>query len=73
MGGQYRNAKDLFVAFRPGPGWIAPRGILAPATTELIRVEGDIDYEGPTDKPVRGIAFSGLTFSHARPLGLDKR
>ena len=24
-----------------------------------------IDYEGPTDTPVRGIAFSGLTFSHA--------
>ena len=43
----------------------SPRGILAPATTELIRVEGQIDYEGPTDTPVRGIAFSGLTFSHA--------
>ena len=43
----------------------SPRGILAPATTELIRVEGEINYEGPTDTPVRGIAFSGLTFSHA--------
>ncbi|TWU32529.1 right-handed parallel beta-helix repeat-containing protein [Novipirellula artificiosorum] len=43
----------------------SPRGILAPTTTELIRVEGEIDYEGPTDTPVRGIAFSGLTFSHA--------
>ncbi|MEP4079462.1 right-handed parallel beta-helix repeat-containing protein [Haloferula sp.] len=43
----------------------SPRGILAPATTELIRVEGEIDYEGPSDKPVRGIAFEGLTFSHA--------
>lgn len=43
----------------------SPRGILAPATTELIRVEGEIDYEGSTDKPVRGIAFEGLTFSHA--------
>ena len=51
----------------------SPRGILAPSTTELIRVEGEIDYDGPTDTPVRGIAFSGLTFSHARPLGLDKR
>jgi len=48
----------------PAPGG-APRGILAPTTTELIRVEGEIDYDGPTDKPVRGIAFSGLTFSHA--------
>ena len=43
----------------------SPRGILAPATTELIRIEGQIDYDGPTDTPVRGIAFSGLTFSHA--------
>jgi hypothetical protein len=43
----------------------SPRGILAPTTTELIRVEGNIDYDGPTDTPVRGIAFTGLTFSHA--------
>ena len=43
----------------------SPRGILAPTTTELIRVEGKIDYNGPVDTPVRGIAFSGLTFSHA--------
>jgi len=43
----------------------APQGILAPTTSELIRVEGDIDYEGPVDQPVRGIAFSGITFSHA--------
>lgn len=43
----------------------SPRGILAPATTELIRVEGQIDYDGSTDTPVRGIAFSGITFSHA--------
>ena len=43
----------------------SPRAILAPTTTELVRVEGKIDYDGPTDTPVRGIAFSGLTFSHA--------
>ena len=43
----------------------SPRGILAPTTTELIRVEGAIDYDGPTDIPVRGIAFLGLTLSHA--------
>ena len=43
----------------------SPRGILAPSTSELIRVEGKIDYDGPKDKPVCGIAFSGLTFTHA--------
>ncbi|RMF42373.1 MAG: right-handed parallel beta-helix repeat-containing protein, partial [Planctomycetota bacterium] len=42
----------------------SPRGILAPSTSELIRVEGQIDYDGPADTPVRGIAFEGLTFSH---------
>ena len=42
----------------------SPRGILAPGTSEIIRVEGALDFDGPTDVPVRGIAFSGLTFSH---------
>ena len=43
----------------------SPQGILLPSTSELIRVEGQINYDGPTDTPVRGIAFKGLTFSHA--------
>ncbi|MCP4310257.1 MAG: right-handed parallel beta-helix repeat-containing protein [Bacteroidetes bacterium] len=42
----------------------SPEGILAPSTCELIRVEGEIDYEGATDIPVRGISFSGITFTH---------
>jgi hypothetical protein len=42
----------------------SPQGILVPSTSELIRVEGEIDYEGSTDTPVRGIAFFGLTFTH---------
>jgi len=42
----------------------SPRGILAPSTSELIRVEGIIDYEGPEDSAVGGIAFDGLTFTH---------
>lgn len=42
----------------------APTGILAPTVTEMVRVEGVIDYEGATDTPVRGIAFVGLTFTH---------
>jgi len=48
----------------PGPDG-SPRNILAPGVTELIRIEGDIDYEGPADTPASGIAFSGLTFTHA--------
>jgi hypothetical protein len=42
----------------------SPEGILAPSASELIRVEGKIEYDGTTDKPVRGIAFSGITFTH---------
>ena len=40
------------------------RTSLRPALTELVRVEGEIDYEGPTDRPVKGLAFKGLTFTH---------
>ena len=39
-------------------------GIVAPALTELIRIEGTIDYDGPTDTPVQGLEFLGLTFKH---------
>ncbi len=37
--------------------------ISAPKLTELIRVEGEIDYEGPADTPVSGLTFRGLTFT----------
>lgn len=43
----------------------SPQNILIPTTSELIRVEGNIDYEGDIDQPVKGITFSGITFSHA--------
>lgn len=42
----------------------SPSEIFAPALCELIRVEGQTDYDGSYDKPVRGIAFKGLTFTH---------
>jgi hypothetical protein len=37
--------------------------INAPRLTELLRVEGGIDYDGPTDKPVTGLVFRGITFT----------
>ena len=37
--------------------------IAAPLLTELLRIEGAIDYDGPADKPVTGLAFRGLTFT----------
>jgi len=41
------------------------QGIVVPCTNELIRVEGETDYDGPTDKPVTGLVFEGLTLMHA--------
>ena len=37
--------------------------ISAPKLTELLRVEGNIDYDGPEDVAVRGLVFEGLTFT----------
>lgn len=31
---------------------------------EIIRVEGDIDFDGPMDIPVKNIVFKGITFKH---------
>jgi hypothetical protein len=42
--------------------------IVAPLLTELVRIEGAIDYAGPTDQPVRGLNFQGITFAHAERL-----
>ena len=47
-----------------------PADIIMPLLTELIRVEGTIDYDGAADIPVRGIHFSGLTFQHVDRMGL---
>jgi hypothetical protein len=41
------------------------REIVAPKLTELVRVEGAVDYDGSRDTPVTGLVFHGLTFSHA--------
>jgi hypothetical protein len=46
--------------------------IVVPALTELIRLEGEIDYDGPVDKPVRGLIFRGLTFTQADRFAWEK-
>ena len=38
--------------------------IVAPGLVELVRIEGQIDYEGPADQPTRGLVFKGLVFTH---------
>lgn len=52
---------------KEGKLYLWPRSdtpVLAPRLTELIRVEGEIDKDGPTDTPVRNLCFRGLTFMH---------
>lgn len=47
--------------------------ITAPCLCELIRVKGDISVDGPTDQPVRGLVFRGLTFTQGdRDLWTDR-
>lgn len=52
---------------KEGKLYLWPRNdssVLAPALTELIRIEGNIDKDGPKDTPVRNLRFRGLTFMH---------
>jgi Right handed beta helix region len=38
--------------------------LVIPVLTELVRIEGAIDYDGPQDTPVRNLRFRGLRFMH---------
>ncbi len=52
---------------KEGKVYLWPRNkstVLAPQLMELIRIEGEIDKVGPTDKPARNLCFRGLTFMH---------
>ena len=40
-----------------------PRDIHVPRLRELVRVEGTVDVNGPTDVPVKGLRFRGLTLT----------
>ena len=57
------NARKLYLW--PLDGQMPGAEVVAPQLTELIRIEGQIDYEGPRDTPVRGLVFRGITFTQA--------
>ncbi|MDB9741315.1 right-handed parallel beta-helix repeat-containing protein [Akkermansiaceae bacterium] len=40
--------------------------VTAPKLNELIRIEGDIDIEGPVDTPTTHLRFQGITFKHGK-------
>lgn len=60
---------------KEGKVYLWPRNegpVFAPKFLELIRVEGQIDKEGPKDIPVRNIHFRGLTFKHGERYTLTR-
>jgi hypothetical protein len=60
---------------KQGKVYVWPRGqspVVAPQLIEFIRIEGEIDKEGPTDIPVRNLRFRGLTFKHGERYTLAK-
>jgi len=52
---------------KEGKVYLWPRGespVLAPQLIEFIRIEGEINKQGPKDIPVRNLCFRGLTFKY---------
>ena len=56
------SAADRKLYLWPARG-AALDAINVPLLTELLRIEGAIDYGGPVDKPVTGLVFRGLTLT----------
>ena len=60
---------------KQGKVYLWPRNnstVFAPTLNELIRVEGNIDFDGPKDVPVKNICFRGLTFTQGERYILNK-
>ena len=60
---------------KEGKVYLWPRSdspVMAPQLIEFIRVEGDLDGEGPKDNPVRNVTLRGLTFKHGERYTLAK-
>jgi parallel beta-helix repeat protein len=58
------DTKEKRIHLRPQGGRPGPN-ILAPGLIEMVRIEGQINYDGPQDQPVLGLVLKGLTFTHA--------
>ena len=60
---------------KEGKIYLWPRNdspVMAPQLIEYIRVEGNVDKQGPKDVPVRNLCFRGLTFKHGDRYTLAK-
>ena len=51
---------------------VGETSVVAPQLIEFIRIEGDVDEQGPEDVPVRNLCFRGLTFKHGDRYTIDK-
>jgi hypothetical protein len=60
----YLDKKSYLLYYWPPEG-NPGKNIEVPVLTEIIRVEGKIDYDGETDVPVKNLVFKGLAFTHA--------
>lgn len=58
------DAKESLIYYWPVNNEKPDNDIVVPGLIEMIRVEGRINYDGPEDIPVKGLIFSGLTFTH---------
>jgi len=56
------NTKTRKIYYWPING-TPSKNIAAPTLIEFFRIEGEIDYNGSTDVPVKNINFKGLTFT----------
>ena len=57
------NTQERKIYYWPESGEPS-KNIVIPKLKEYFRVEGKIDYKGPTDTPTKNIVFKGLTFMH---------
>ena len=58
------DADEGLLYYWPLDGKKPGNDIVVPQLIEMIRVEGQIDYNGPADLPVKGLNFKGITFTH---------
>lgn len=58
------DAENSRIYYWPRDGKTPGEDIVIPRLIEMIRVEGQIDYDGPADKAVKGLHFKGITFTH---------
>ncbi|RYE18422.1 MAG: right-handed parallel beta-helix repeat-containing protein, partial [Sphingobacteriales bacterium] len=63
--GKWLFDKDAnLLYYWPADGIKPGNDIVYPSLVEFIRIEGEINYDGPEDRPVQGLIFKGLTFTH---------